>query len=92
MKLKDKLLGMGTNPTIAKVTKPIVKGIIDLAPVELADIEAVHTRLQTCRKNECGNYQKKGNNEVCGVEQGGCGCFLSEKTRLKHETCPKKLW
>lgn len=92
MNLKDKLIDLGTNPVIAKVTKPLVKTFLDVAPVELADIDTIHARLQTCRKDACGNYEKKGNNEVCGITGGGCGCFLSEKTRLQNEHCPKKLW
>ena len=90
MKLKNVLLDFGTNPVIAKLTKPIVETLVSTG--ELANINTVHERLQICRQNQCGCYTKKGDNEVCNVNTGGCGCFLTEKTRLEGETCPKKLW
>lgn len=91
MNLKDKLLDLGTNPFVSKLTKPIVETVVN-AMGKPADIKTVHARLTICRKNACGNYIKKGDNEVCNKKAGGCGCFLADKTRIADETCPLKLW
>ncbi|HRI29295.1 MAG TPA: hypothetical protein PK239_14775 [Chitinophagales bacterium] len=92
MNIKNKLLDFGTNPLVSKFTKPIVETVVNAIGGKPADIKTVHERLQICRKNTCGNYIKKGENEVCNAKTGGCGCFLADKTRLADEQCPKKLW
>lgn len=91
MKLKNTLLDLGTNPLVSKLTKPLVAAVVN-AVGKPADIKTVHERLTICRKNTCGNYIKKGDNEVCNSKTGGCGCFLADKTRLADEACPLKLW
>jgi hypothetical protein len=58
--------------------------------------ELAKQRLEICRSNVCGFYDKEGKGEnviIKGSEScNNCGCNLELKTRCLHCACPIKLW
>ncbi len=87
-----KLLEIATQTKLAYFTKPIVHAFCEIV-YEKAPEETVQQRIAICRQNKCGCYLKTiDNNEVCGLKNGGCGCFLDLKTGTANESCPKKYW
>lgn len=62
------------------------KNLINKTNEELSDI-----RMEVCKT--CPISFKDGKaTDWCLRINGGCGCFLPSKTRVKDERCPKRKW
>ena len=53
--------------------------------------EVSEERMTICKA--CPVSYKNGvHTDWCKRDNGGCGCFLPSKTRVKDEKCPKGKW
>lgn len=80
------------NPEIEQALSAIKSGIVGLGKVAIgidsAEPETVERRMATCRECPSGLYR----DGFCAFSQGGCGCLIRAKVRVRSESCPRGHW
>jgi len=81
--------GIRPAPNLLRKAANLVEAAVDHleAGMPLVSDQDRERRLEICRSNQCGLYQR---GDRCGHQ--ACGCFLAVKAGWAEQACPIGMW